>query len=262
MKPWLNGSPAEEVAKPPARGLFITGTDTEVGKTVVAAALALAFTARGLKVGIMKPVESGCNRLNGTLVPQDAVFLCKAAACEAPLDLVNPYALEHPLAPTLAAELEGIPVSLSRIEASYRKLASMYDVMLVEGAGGILTPAFGELRMLDLAGALGLPVLVVARNALGAINHTSLTVRAAQAAGRPVYGVVLNNVSSAQDVAVQSNGDALRRWAGAPFLGEMPYMTALDHDLLRRAAEAHLDVVALLTALLAMPQISKSGGQG
>ena len=225
---------------PPFKGVFVTGTDTGVGKTIVAAAIALALRSRGMRIGVMKPVESGCPRSNGALVPHDALLLKAAAGCEAALDLINPYALEHPLAPALAAELEGVSISLDNIEATYRHLASLYDVMLVEGAGGLLAPLTGELRMLDLACALGLPVLVVARNVLGAINHITLTVRATQAAGLPVVGVVLNNPQPFSDAATQTNSTSVKRWGEAPFLGEMPYLPSLSFEALRQAAEVQL----------------------
>ena len=231
---------------PSKGGLFITGTDTGVGKTVVTAALALALRGRGLRVGVMKPVESGCPRVNGTLLPQDAVFLREASGSTMPLELINPYALERPLAPALAAEMEGVSIQLDRIEAAYCTLASAHDFVLVEGAGGLLAPLTGELRMVELACALGLPVLVVARNVLGAINHASLTVEAARGAGLQVAGVVLNNPSPADGAAEGTNAASLRRWVSTPFLGEMSYLPSMEHQGLLRAAEAALAVGALV----------------
>ena len=229
-----------------ARGIFITGTDTGVGKTVVGAALALALRQRGMRVGVMKPVESGCRRRDGGLIPEDALLLRAAAGDEVPLASVNLHALEAPLAPALAAEIEGVAISMEAIVGAYQGLAEAHDVVLVEGAGGLLAPLWKELRMADLAVALGLEALVVARNALGAINHADLTVRAARAASLAVVGVVLNNPSPSLGPGPRTNAHSLRRWVRAPFLGELPHVPGLDFESLRRAAEASLDLGALL----------------
>ena len=223
---------------PTGKGVFITGTDTGVGKTVVAAGLSLALRAKGLKVGVMKPVESGCKVIDGSLVGEDALFLKKAAGCNWAIEVVNPYALEQPLAPALAAELEGVSIMLEDIQSAYSTLASTHDIVIVEGVGGILVPLGSDLNNLDMALALGLSVLVVARNVLGVINHTALTVSAAQSAGLHVTGVILNNLSSDSDIATQTNRDSLQRWGRAPVLGEMPYLPSLDHESLRHAAES------------------------
>src|SRR6266508_3240969 len=156
--------------------LFVTGTDTDVGKTVVVGALAAAANQCGVRVGVMKPVESGCQRRDGRLVPRDAIFARELAGCSSPLDIVNPYALEHPLAPALAAEIESVTIDLGRIEQCYRLLAAEYNPVIVEGAGGLLTPIYGNTTNRELAAALRLPTLIAARNSLGAINHVSLTV--------------------------------------------------------------------------------------
>ena len=230
-------------------GLFVTGTDTGVGKTVVTAALAVALRQRGLRVGVMKPVESGCERRDGALFPADATFLRQASGCEAPLDLVSPYRMERPLAPALAAELEGVAISLDRIAQAYDALSSGHDIVLVEGAGGLLAPLADDLTMLDLARRLRLPLLVVARNALGTINHTALTVGAARAAGAPIAGVILNDTAPAQDDASGSNADSLRRWGGAPLLGWLRAMPSLELEGLGRAGNERIDIDSLLRVL-------------
>lgn len=244
-------------SKRPASGLFITGTDTGVGKTVVAAALAAALRKRGWDVGVMKPVESGCPRVEGVLVPRDATFLREAAASKDPLGLVNPYRFELPLAPALAAEAEGVVIEMPAIQAAYDELAARHQVMLVEGAGGLLTPLCGALTMRDLASALELPVLVVAMNALGVINHTSLTVAALRQAGLAPVGIVLNAVSRRTDESAATNGASLRRWGGAPLLGDLPYQLGSLH----RMAEADVDMDTLLTSLGLTPYREARGKQ-
>ena len=225
-------------------GLFITGTDTGVGKTVVAAALAAALSAAGARVGVMKPVESGCARVDGKLEPADATFLREVAGCRAPMNVINPYALEQPLAPALAAEIEGVSIEPARLRSCYLQLAEEHDVVLVEGAGGLLTPLTDRMTMRDLAALLGLPVLVVARNVLGAINHTTLTVEAARAAGLDVLGIVLNHPTDTADVAVQTNHAAIERWGGARVIGEVPFLVSVNLASLRRAGDALIDGVS------------------
>jgi len=132
-------------------GIFITGTNTGVGKTVVTAALTLALRDRGLRVGVMKPAETGCPEEEGGLQPQDALFLRGISGCETPLEVINPYALREPLAPALAAEFDGVQIDLAHIRASYRRLENEHDIVLVEGAGGLLVPLTSSATMLDLA---------------------------------------------------------------------------------------------------------------
>lgn len=231
-----------------SRGLFVTGTDTGAGKTVVTAALAAALHARGLRVGVMKPVESGCLQGEDGLRPLDALFLQAASGCDAPLALVNPYALAHPLAPALAAELEGVDIDIGYIRECYQRLSANHDIVLVEGAGGLLAPLTGQLTMRDLAADLDLPVLLVAGNCLGVINHTALTVEAIRQRGLPLVGVILNHISPQVDEAVRTNAESIRRWGGAPLLGEVPYMTELEHGQLSSLGK-RLGVDELLNAL-------------
>lgn len=230
-----------------SRGLFVTGTDTEVGKTVVTAALAAALAGRGLRVGVMKPAESGCPLRDGRLFPQDAMFLKEASGCTAPLELVNPYAFAPPLTPALAAEFEGVTIELDRIRDCYAQLAATHDIVLVEGAGGLLAPLTAELSMHDLATALGLAVLVVARNVLGVINHTALTVTVARTTV-PVVGIILNDQSPTVHPAEQTNAEALRRWGRAPLLGRFPYTPIFERAVLRSLGEK-LDCDGLLHAV-------------
>ena len=219
-------------------GLFITGTDTGVGKTIVTGVLIAALLERGLRVGVMKPVESG-------LPLEDALFLSKIAGI--PLESVNQYALTQPLAPALAAEADSVRIDLDHIQRCYQDQLSRYDIVLVEGAGGLHVPLTDTLTMHDLAIALGLPILVVARNILGTINHTSLTVTVAQQKSK-VAGVILNNTSPTPDQAARSNPESLRRWVKADFLGELPYLPSLEiQDL--KAGSAFIEIDKLMIKL-------------
>jgi dethiobiotin synthetase len=200
------------------RGVFVTGTDTGVGKTRVGCALARSLRARGLDVGVMKPVETGV----GAAGPRDALALRAAADSRDALDEICPEALALPAAPAVAARHAGRAVDLERIARAYRALSARHDCVLAEGAGGLLVPLTREFSMADLARRLALPLLVVARAALGTLNHTLLTLEAAVARGLPIRGVVISHAGPELDAGAQLNLDELRRGLGTALLGELP----------------------------------------
>lgn len=231
-----------------ARGLFITGTDTGVGKTQVTAILAVALQARGFCVGVMKPVETGCPVKQNRLMPQDSLFLRRISGCHAPQELVTPYTFLEPLAPAVAAQRQGRKIDLAYLTHCYETLANEHDIILVEGAGGLLVPLTQEESFLDFAARLDLPVLVVARNILGTINHTALTVVVASQRCR-VLGTVLNTLSSEiEDASQTSNKEALERWGCAPLLGVLPYSPDRTPESLL-AQSVHINLTTILTFL-------------
>ncbi len=202
------------------QGLFITGTDTDVGKTYVACGIANELRERGIDVGVMKPVETGCRSKKGVLVPADALALAQAAAVKDPLDLVNPYRFRNPLAPAVAASLEGNAVRIERIRKAFRELQKRHGSLLVEGAGGILVPLTRKLSFIDLAKMLDLPVLVVARPGLGTINHTLLTLAALRTHGVPIAGVVINHALAGKSgLAERTSPAVIEKRSGVPLLG-------------------------------------------
>jgi len=206
------------------RGFFITGTDTGVGKTEAACLLARSFRGAGLRVGVMKPVETGCPESDGKLVPVDALKLQEAAGSEARLEIINPYRLPLPLSPQTASEHFDITIEFEKIKSCYEELSIDSDVMLIEGAGGLLVPVSEGRSMADLALSLGLPVIVVAANRLGAINHTLLTVRCAISMGLNVAGVILNNATPEDnDISRGYNRADIARLCQAPLLFEIPF---------------------------------------
>jgi dethiobiotin synthetase len=178
-------------------GLFITGTDTSVGKTYVAAMIARACHARGLRVGVYKPAASGCRVTPQGTASDDALALWEAAARPGMLDRVCPQAFSAPLAPPLAARSEGRRVDPLLLRRGVEFWRETSDLVLVEGAGGLLSPLGDDDLVIDLAADLGYPLLIVARNALGTINHTLLTLRAAAAHAPPmkVAAVLLNDAA-------------------------------------------------------------------
>jgi len=224
------------------KGLFITGTDTGVGKTLVSVGLITLFKERGMRVGVMKPAESGCRREKGGLIPEDAIMLKNAAESQDDLDIINPYALEAPLAPALAAEREGVEIRLEVIRRAFEILISHHDMVIVEGAGGFLVPLFGDFFMADLAKELDLPLLLVTEAKLGIINHTLLTLAHAREREIPVLGIVMNHASDQQGLPETLNPEALRRWAKIPFLGSIPFMPGFDNEAVKRAIETNLNL--------------------
>ena len=198
--------------------LFVTGTDTGVGKTFVACALATALRAQGRRVAVLKPVETGVER-----EPEDALRLRAAAGDPAPLDEICPYRFRAPLAPAIAARLEGATVDVDRIVALVARRARTADVLLVEGAGGLLVPLDGPATYLDLALRCALPVLLVGANRLGTINHCALTARVATSAGLTVRGFVLSQPAPETDLSAATNADAIAALTGLPCLGSLAH---------------------------------------
>ena len=222
--------------------IFVTGTDTGVGKTVVAAGIATALQRRGVDVGVMKPVATGARRRGDRLVSEDAEFLVRAAGVGDPLELVNPICLRPPLAPSVAARVSRRPIDLRLVWKAYRALSAAHECLVVEGVGGLLVPILERYPVARLVRRLGLPLLVVTRPTLGTINHTSLTVQAARAHGLRVLGLVVNHHARFRiGLAERLNPAALEREADAPILGEVPYLgddpaRRLDHEVFDRIA--------------------------
>ncbi len=217
------------------KGIFVTGTDTGVGKTYVGAGIAAALRMNGIDVGVMKPAETGCRTRRGELVPADAVLLMRSAGVTDPLDLVNPFRFRAPLAPSEAAGREGKRVDMRKIVSAYRLLARRHDVMIVEGAGGILVPLTRSRSYRDLAALFCLPVLIVARPGLGTINHTLLTVEALQRKKLPLAGVVINyGREQRQGSAERTNPAVIERLSGVPIIGTIRYGQRDLNGIVRR----------------------------
>lgn len=220
------------------RALLVTGTDTGVGKTYVACALARAARAAGLRVGVMKPAETGCAEAGGALEPADALALHRAAGSDLALEFVCPYRYRSPLAPAAAAEVEGMPAAEpGAIEAAYREICARSDVVLVEGAGGIRVPLAWGFDFADLATALGLEVVLVVGNRLGCINAALLTLDFARSRGLRVLGYVLNDVEQTSDLAAATNEASLCRLTDVPCLMHVSHFGSIsDNCLIARLA--------------------------
>jgi dethiobiotin synthetase len=204
-------------------GLFITGTDTGVGKTVIAAAIAGWFTRRGSRTAVCKIAATGCEHRREGLVSPDAELLAFCADAAFPLEVICPIRYVEPLAPAVAAERANQPLKWSALQASLDTMTARSDVIIVEGVGGIMVPMDDRHTVLDVARELGLPTVVVARPGLGTINHTLLTVSALRGAGVKVAGVVINRYpTDTPDSATETNPAAIEKWGRVPVLCVVP----------------------------------------
>lgn len=238
-----------------SRALFITGTDTGVGKTLVGRALCAAARAAGLRVAPFKPFESGCARdASGSLQPADALALRTACGLdESVVDLTdcNVYAFSDSLAPGMAAEMAGISIDAARVSRACAALRDRFELVIIEGAGGLLVPLAERLLVADLAALLGAPLLVVARDALGTINHTLLTISEARRRALPVAGVVLSRASTGSAPDGAHNAAAIARLAEVRVFGTLPFVPdadALEPPRLAALAARCLDVPSILGA--------------
>ncbi len=213
------------------QALFVTGTDTDVGKTRVACALLRAFARSGKRAVGMKPVAAGAALENGRLVNDDALALAAAGNVIAPPELVNSYCFLEPIAPHIAALRAGVTIDIGRIVEAFDALGKMADVVVVEGAGGFYVPLGEDSTMADLARALGAPVVLTVAMRLGCLNHALLTADAIRAAGLELAGWFANHVEP-QMAYADENVAALRTRLRAPLLaridhGEQPVVNGV-----------------------------------
>jgi len=222
------------------RGIYIVGTDTDVGKTVVGSCLARLLRNKGVDVGVFKPLESGCEKHGGSLVPADAVRLMNAASVEDRIEEVCPFRLETPVAPAVAALMEGREIRAAEVVEKFRLISSKHEFMLVEAAGGLYVPATFDAMNIDLVERLNLPVLLVARNRLGTINHTLLSLHLIQERRVRLAGVILNRTMREKGPDEDSNAQMISANSNAIVWGVLPHLekeSAIDYDLMAAALE-------------------------
>ena len=216
-----------------ARGLLITGTDVAVGKTLIGCALAFAAHARGMRVGVMKPIEIGCREIAGILEPADARGLAYAAACDLPMELICPYRYRSRFAPPAAAEADGVaPPDLLEIADAYGKIAARSDFAIVEGSGGLATPIRWGKDSTDLARTLNLDLAIVAANRPGCLNASMLTIHRARSRGLGIVGVILNDVDAASSQAAETNLESLRKMTDVPILGRVRFKQPVTREII------------------------------
>ena len=179
--------------KKKTKGIFITGTDTGVGKTIVAAGIAAAMKKRGINVGVMKPVHTGCKIRKGKLIPEDSLLLAGAALSDDPIEIITPYMFREPVAPYVAAIENKVAIDIDTIIDSFNELCKRHDFVIVEGIGGVLVPVAKDFYIADLIKILRIPVIIVTRPDLGTINHTLLTISLLKNKLIPINGIVICN---------------------------------------------------------------------
>ena len=222
---------------PRMKGLFVTGTDTGVGKTLIAGAIARSLRRSGRNVEVFKPVATGCRRSRGQLVSEDAEFLAACADSKLMLAEIAPLRFSAAVAPNVAAEREGRVVDLEAIFSGYRRIAELAEAVVVEGVGGLLCPISGDFWVIHLAAMMKLPTVIVAEAGLGTINHSLLTIHAAKSARLDVAGVVVNRYLLEPPGAVS---------AGAPPKLKNDNELAMYTNPSQIAARGHLAVLAIV----------------
>ena len=200
------------------KGVFVTGCDTGVGKTVIAGAIAASMKAHGLDVGVMKPVASGAKEIENKLVSEDAVYLKKIIDSTDDDTLVNPILHKPPIAPTIAASKAGIPIDIDKIMKAYKALTNRHDFVVVEGVGGLMVPIDDTLFVADLARKMDLALVIVTRDYLGAINHTLLTIEYARNRNLRIKGIVINMLKNGDDLVRE-----IEKYSSVPILGTIPF---------------------------------------
>lgn len=211
-------------------GLFITGTDTEIGKTFVSSLLIKILTKENIKVAGMKPVASGATKVGGILKNEDALSLIQASNVDTSYKNVNPYVFEEAVSPHIAAEQAEIEIDLDVIKHNFDQLNNISDVVVVEGVGGWYAPISCHTTVADLAETLRLPIILVVGLRLGCLNHALLTARAIRQSSLPIAGWVANHVKKDFSSA-DKNITTLKHYLNDfPFLGSVPYQSNLNSD--------------------------------
>jgi dethiobiotin synthetase len=236
------------------KAFFITGTDTGVGKTAISASLAAFLSLKKeLDVGVMKPFESGLSKTGEAGLSCDAKFLKDASGTSDVLEKISPYTFEAPLAPEAAAKLENTVIDFDEVTRIFRDLLNRHDVLVVEGAGGVLVPIYTGFFFCDLIKAWDLPVIIVSRLGLGTINHTLLTNHFLQSMGISVVGVILNDAEGTKDIATKTNPEMLKQYLNVPILGIFPHLEdhtlhTMKRELLADMFAGHIDTETIMRA--------------
>ena len=212
--------------------IFITGTDTGVGKTLVSTGLLHALARHHTRVVGMKPIAAGTELINGVEANDDVLALRAASTCAVPPELDNPVLLPDPVSPHIAAARADVQIDIAHLVACHRQLAALADAVVVEGAGGFLVPLSAHATGADLAQALGLPVVLVVGLRLGCLNHALLTAEAIRARRLSLAGWVANHVDPAM-LAQHDNIAFLKQTLQAPLLATIPFQATLDARALR-----------------------------
>ncbi|OGH96966.1 MAG: dethiobiotin synthase [Candidatus Melainabacteria bacterium GWF2_32_7] len=208
--------------------VFITGTDTNVGKTVVTAGIAAVMQGLGYSIGVYKPVQTGAIEAGDNLISPDLHFV---HSIDPNILVKSTYDFINPVAPSLAAAVENVKINPNYFLRDYQELKNECDLVLVEGAGGILAPVYENFLIRDLIKLLNLPLLIVARPDLGTINHTLLAIEAARSYNIDILGIIISNYpANTDDIAIKAAPDMIKSLSGVDILGVLPKVEGLMHD--------------------------------
>jgi len=214
---------------PKKPGLFITGTDTAVGKTLIAGCLAKILTDKGLKVGVFKPIATGCRRRWQGKVSADTEFLADCANSDLPLSTITPIGYLTEAEPIVSAAYEARPIDFNEIAAAYRDICQHSDIVIIEGIGGVRVPLTTEFDLLDLAVEFALPVVIIARPNQGTVNHTLMTIDCIRAAKLEIAGVVINGYDATSSTpADDAASQLITQFGGVDVLAVAPFDETVD----------------------------------
>ena len=225
------------------KSLFISGTDTDVGKTYITAGLAVTLRKMGLDVGVMKPFAAGTAQKKG-FKSEDIEILSKAAQVNDPEDLVNPQFFKIPASPYTAWKKLKIKPKIPTVLTNFKKLSKLHDLMLVEGMGGIMTPILKNYFITDLIKEMKIPTIIVTRSKIGAINHTVMTIKMCEKYKIPIKGIIINNFDKGYTVKELTRD--LQNLTGVKVLGSIPFLNNLSDDSLYRIFKQNIDFKLLL----------------
>ena len=225
------------------KSFFVTGTDTDVGKTYITAGLAVTFRKMGLDVGVMKPFAAGTAQKKG-FKSEDIKILSKSAQVHDPENLINPQFFKIPASPYTAWKKLKIKPKVSTILSSFKKLSKLHETILVEGMGGVMTPILKDYYITNLIKEMKIPALIVTRSKIGTVNHTIMTVKMCEKYKIPVKGIIINNFDAGYPIK-QLTSD-LQNLTGVKVLGSIPFLKDLNSASLYRIFKKNIDLKSLL----------------
>ncbi len=226
------------------KSLFITGTDTDVGKTYVAAGLAVTLRKMGIDVGIMKPFAAGTPQKKG-LKSEDVEILSRASQVSDPENLMNPQFFKMAASPYTASKSLKVKVRVNSVLTNFKKLSKLHSMLLVEGMGGIMTPILKNYFVTDLIKEMQLPAVIVTRTKIGTVNHTIMTCKMCEKYKIPIKGIIINNFDS-DGYKVKTLKRDLQSLTGVPILGTIPYIESLSDDSLYKNFKKNIDMNFLI----------------
>jgi dethiobiotin synthetase len=230
------------------RGIFITGTSTGVGKTLVAAGLAWALRKRRIDVGVMKPFATANRVFSTKYRSRDTAILAEASAAKDPDYSLNPFFYSIAASPLVASELkQGAPVNIKKAVQSLKKLGKEHDFLIAEGIGGIMVPLTENESVADFAKRVDLPVIIVATTKLGTLNHTLLTVMACEKFGLKIEGIILNKISKKPKIVEKKTVEVIERLTHLKVLAVLPFSQDVSYAALGKVLERDLDLDKLLS---------------